>query len=133
MRKEPREAKSLAEPFSLVLSRIPGGVRDALSRSDPSPRERILGEEKNPSRGENPSRSSPGLESLVLSENHPRNLAGPGRPARGTLVSTVPTVAPGPATGTLESLDAGVQSYRRGNGQPVSTVGSRYILPACSP
>ena len=46
--------KSLAEPFNLVLSRIAGGVEDALSRSDPSPRERSLGEEKNPSRGENP-------------------------------------------------------------------------------
>ena len=34
---------------------------------------------------------SPGLESLVLSENFSDDVVGPGRPARGTLVSTVPT------------------------------------------
>ena len=36
---------------------------------------------------------------------------GPGRPARGTLVSTVPTVAPGPTMSTPESR---TQAKRRG-------------------
>ena len=31
------------------------------------------------------------MECLVLSENLLKNVVGPGRPARGTLVSTVPT------------------------------------------
>ena len=44
--RKPREAKGLAEPFGLVLSRIAGGVRDALSWSGPSPREKTLGEDK---------------------------------------------------------------------------------------
>ena len=35
--------------------------------------------------------ASPGLESLVLSEIFADDVMGPGRPARGTLVSTVPT------------------------------------------
>ena len=35
---------------------------------------------------------------------------GPGRPARGTLVSTVPTVAPGPVTGMPKPMDAGEAS-----------------------
>ena len=81
--KESREAKSLAEPFGLVLSRITCGVGDALSRSGPSPREETLGEKKRSLARENPSRDSPGSESLVLSENRPKNLVGPGRPARG--------------------------------------------------
>ena len=36
---------------------------------------------------------------------------GPGRPARGTLVSTVPTVAPGPTMGMQESA---TEAKRRG-------------------
>ena len=39
-------------------------------------------------------RASPGLESLVLSNNLLKSVVGPGRPARGTLVSTVPTNMP---------------------------------------
>ena len=50
-------------------------------------------------------------ESLVLGENLLKNLVGPGRPARGTLVSTVPTVAPGPTMGTPESS---MKAKRRG-------------------
>ena len=50
------------------------------------------------------------MESLVLSENRLKNHMGPGRPARGTLVSTVPTVAPGPTMGTPESFDEGEAS-----------------------
>ena len=39
--------------------------------------------------------ASLGLESLVLSKNVSEDIVGPGRPARGTLVSTVPTpIAP---------------------------------------
>ena len=107
--RKPREAKSLAKPFGLVLSRIAGGARDALKRRGPSPRV-------------SPWRELPGLkslsrlgeplqaESLVLSENLPENLVGLGRPARGTLVSTVPTVAPGPAMGTPKAVDAGEAS-----------------------
>ena len=49
--RKPREAKSLAKPLGLVLSRIAGGVRDALERGGPSPR--VF-----------PWRESPGLESL---------------------------------------------------------------------
>ena len=77
---------------------------DALSRRGPSPRV-------------SPWRESPGLkslsrlgESLVLSENLLKNLVGPGRPARGTLVSTVPTVAPGPTMGTPRPKDEGEAS-----------------------
>ena len=51
----PCEAKSLAKPFGLVLSRIVGGVRDAFSRRGPSPT--VF-----------PWRGSPGLESLVLAK-----------------------------------------------------------------
>ena len=55
--------------------------------------------------------ASPGLESLVLSENFSEDVVGPGRPARGTLVSTVPTVAPGPTMGTPKSS---MEAKRRG-------------------
>ena len=76
----------------MVLSRTAGGVGDTLSRSGPSPRGETLGEEKKiPREGKTLARLAR-LESLALSENHPKDLVGPGRPARGTLVSTVPTV-----------------------------------------
>ena len=52
------------------------------------------------------------MHNLVKSRgNLLKSVVGPGGPARGTLVSTVPTVAPGPAMGTLESMDAGEASW----------------------
>ena len=39
------------------------------------------------------------------------SVEGCGRPASGTLVSTTPTVAPGPAMVTLEFMDAGEASW----------------------
>ena len=66
---------------------------------------------KNPSEARQAWRASPGLEGLVLSKKNSKGVVGPGRPARGTLVSTVPTVAPRPTMGTPKSS---MEAKRRG-------------------
>ena len=66
--KKPREAKSLAEPFGLVLSRICRWHLRCLLKERSLAEGKTLGEEERSLAREKPSRGSPGLESLVLSE-----------------------------------------------------------------
>ena len=82
---KPREARNLGKPRGLVLSGIPGGAlrRLLVERSFVETRQAW--------------RASTGMESLYrlrawsLAKIRLKSLVGPGRPARGTLVSTVPT------------------------------------------
>ena len=91
--RNPREAGGLAKPLAWCPLE-----------------ERSLTKEKTLGEARQAWGASPGLESLVLSKISLKSYVGPGRPARGTLVSTVPTVAPGPTMGTPESEDGGEAS-----------------------
>ena len=116
-----RDSAADAEPMCALSGRQSWlGEEKTPTRLEASPS--ILG--VMPSRGEVPRQgrkplarprkargASPGLESLVLSEVFRSCVVGLGRPAHGTLVPIVPTVAPGPTMGTPETS---TEAKRRG-------------------
>ena len=112
VRRRARDSAEGAEPMCALsrrqsLLREEGKPREAGGLAEPLAwcplEERSLAEGKTLGEARQAWRASPGLESLVLSNNLLKSVVGPGRPARGTLVSTVPTVAPGPTMGTPKS------------------------------
>ena len=100
----------LAEPSGLVReeSHEAGGLAEPLARSLVAPEMPSRGEV--PREGKNPREARQAWRSWSLAK-FSRSCVGLGRLARGTLVSTVPTVAPGPATGTPKSQ---MKAKRRG-------------------
>ena len=91
----PEDLLGEAFPRQRFLSRPPGPIVWSLAEA--------LSRAKKPSRGKEP-REARQAGSLVLSRISSGAFEGCRRPARDTLVSTGPTVAPGPAMGTLELL-----------------------------
>ena len=110
------------------LEALPSLWLDALSRRGLSPREKPL------ARLRQAWGASPGLESMVLSKIS-WSVVGLGRPARGTLVSTVPTVAPRAHDGHAEVVDGCARDHdllgfngRRGGARHI--LGSWALKPA---